>query len=218
MDELSIEILQYMVFNHACSAKDVLSLALTSRGMYRKLLGEVGEENELDVVQHKAVAGVKFCVERLWWKPAVVALERGFYDPHIDFQEVLWFVCRGDSGVKMVEALLKHTSVDPCANNHEILLFATPPAVTVLLADGRVDPCFNSNSAFFLACMKGDGAKIDALLRDSRVLESVDLQGSVGQYCTISSTFQTLTRWISVCEMKAAILARRAKRAAVNET
>ena len=172
---MSIEILQYMVFNHACSAKDVLSLALTSRNMYRKLLGEVGEENKLDVLQHRGMAGLGFCLRKGWWKAALIAIERGFGGRNEEMRRggvpLTWASWSGQTEV--VEALLKCPEVDPLASNCAAMRYAlesgSTEVVRLLLSDERVDPRASFNQIFNWACQFGNGESVDILLEDERI-------------------------------------------------
>ena len=204
MDKLPIEIVHHLVFRHACSAQDVLSLALTSRDMYWKILGKLGEENRLDALKHKATAGLQHCVRKKWWKAAMKALEGGLFrdvNEKVTEEEVREMVgpdgeCEvvardGESHtplvlacvageLALVEALLGHPEMDPSIDDNDAIAQVAwksqcLPAMTLLLQDERVDPCAEDNRALRLACEKGNVDMIEHLLRDPRVYDSVDL-------------------------------------------
>ena len=89
MEELSIEIIHRIVYGWLDKAEDVLALAMTSKAMYRMVLGEPGSEDEYDVDQHRALMGVAFCVKKGWWRAARLAMARGYGDPEEEIQ-VSW--------------------------------------------------------------------------------------------------------------------------------
>ena len=65
---------------HGLHPSSVLNLALTSKHMYGLLLGRLGEENTFDRNQHRALGGVELCVDRRWWRAALLAIRRGYGD------------------------------------------------------------------------------------------------------------------------------------------
>jgi len=78
---LPIEVMQYVMYESGVlHPMDVLAFALTSKEMYRKVLGVLGEENVFDRDQHRALAGVLFCAEKGWWNAVLLAVRRGYGD------------------------------------------------------------------------------------------------------------------------------------------
>ena len=78
---LPIEVMQYVMYESGVlHPMDVLSFALTSKEMYRKVLGVLGEENVFDRDQHRALAGIHFCARKGWWNAALLAVRRGYGD------------------------------------------------------------------------------------------------------------------------------------------
>ena len=148
MEELSIEVMQYMVFRFAHTAEDVLALALTSRTVYGKLLGGVGEENEFDRDQHRATAGVAFCCQHRWWRAARLAVQRGYGDVNASWVLPDFYpgypmdeACKNGE-MELVRVLLKHPDVDPKARNGYAIKMAAlnnhHAVLALLLADPRV--------------------------------------------------------------------------------
>ena len=177
--ELPIEVVQFMVFHHSSTAGDVLSLALTCKTMYGKILGELGNENEYDVDQWRGVSGVVFCLEKQWWRGARLAVERGYGDPNRELMSK-WRVrttplveaCRFGE-VQLVRALLKVGSVDVGGNGNEAIVLAAQgghvDVVEVLLADERVDPTDGESKALQRAAQNGRADVVALLIEDGRV-------------------------------------------------
>ena len=179
MECLSIEITQYLVFHFAHSPLDVLSLALASKTMYRKVLGELGRENAYDRDQHCAVGGVVYCVKNKAWRAARLALERGYGDPCAEWK-VRYKSTRtplaeaAAAGVEgLVVCLLGVRRVDPGAARNAAIRLASlgghTGTVRVLLADGRADPAADYNYAIRRAAQNGHATTVRVLLRDPRV-------------------------------------------------
>ena len=177
--ELPIEVVQFMVFHHSSTAGDVLSLALTCKTMYGKILGELGNENEYDVDQWRGVSGVVFCLEKQWWRGARLAVERGYGDPNGEVRgkytprtTPLVEGC-AFGAVQLVRALLKVGSINPGGDGNKAVLVASQGGhvgvVTVLLADERVDPADGESLALQRAAQNGRAEVVALLIEDGRV-------------------------------------------------
>merc|ERR1711916_351359 len=153
---LPIEVMQYVMYESGVlHPMDVLAFALTSKEMYRKVLGVLGEENVFDRDQHRALAGIHFCARKGWWNAALLAVRRGYGDMEeasVKKVESPLFVyvkrvyhtpftmaCKAGK-VNVVKALLER-GVEPSFLG---LGFASRAGATevvaALLEDGRVDP------------------------------------------------------------------------------
>ena len=182
LESLPIEILQHMVWGlgETWSPQDVLSLALTSKSLYYALLGEVGNENKHDVDQHKSLSGIVFCVQKRWWKPAVLAAQRGIGDANGVWDEGMWLrnmyplrVAARERQPALVSVLLSTQNVDPSLNTSAPLRDAAErghaDVVDLLLADGRSDPAARDSYALTFAAHNGYPDVVALLLADQRV-------------------------------------------------
>ena len=182
MEGLAVEVVQKIVFESGLGCRDVVAVGLASKTMYGKVFGKVGEENEFDVDQHKALAGVSFCVEREWWRAGRLAVERGYGDvmARMDCEDRLqeheayplsWAAKAGET--ELVKVLLDHPNVDPngdygygfdwaCLMGHD-------EVVKVLLEDGRVEVEGEGREGLVMACRFGRVEVVRMLLEDGRV-------------------------------------------------
>ena len=185
LDILSIEVLQYLIYHHAHSPQDALAVALTNKGMYRKLLGELGEENEHDQDQLMALAGVKFCVENEEYGAARLAILRRHGDPNEAGVEDHWgnpyaLLCFmsmiGEEEV--VEALLGHPDVDPAVQESGALELACSnlhiEIVKLLLANDKIDPAARDNYVIKDVAKAGYPDILQLLLEDGRADPAAD--------------------------------------------
>jgi len=112
MEDLSIEIVQKIVFEYGLDAKSVLCVALTSKNMYGKILGPLGRENWHDRDQMLALMGVAYCVDNMHWRAARIAIRRGIgsVEERIEFcneTSSLLRVASAHNEKKLVEMLLQ---------------------------------------------------------------------------------------------------------------
>ena len=181
LEELPIEIVQRVVFESGLGCEDVMGVALTSKRMYGKILGRMGEENEYDVDQWKATTGVVFCGRRKWWRSARMAVERGYGDPgeewsvfnHVTSKTTVLEEAAGAGEVEVVASLLADARVDPSVRGHRALRIAAErgreEVVRVLMACPEVDPSGGNNHAIAQAARMGHVEVVRLLLADARV-------------------------------------------------
>ena len=176
MEELSVEIVHYFVFRFL-DAKDVLAFALTSKAMYRTILGEPGEENEYDMAQFRALGGVGLCARNGWWRAACLAVKRGYGDPTERWMDGFGKPCPLEMGIRgesttLVSALLAHPDVT-MGHRHVAAFVAVAKVgnqemVRLLLEDGRIPPQEMRNEALKSACWNGHANIVSLLLEDGR--------------------------------------------------
>lgn len=156
--QLPIELIQLIAFFFLDHPKDVLSLALCSKSVYGKLFGIVGDENEYDKMQHRAMTGVLHCLRMEWERAAELALKRGFGDPtESNNMSIIMAAKYGFSGV--LRMLLKDRRCDPSSSKNAALFSASykgnRECVLLLLEDERVNPTENNYRAIHSALRNG---------------------------------------------------------------
>ena len=190
MDELPVELVHEVAFHFVESPVDVLSLALASKGMYEKILGKIGEENEYDVDQWRAMGGISLCLQNKWKRAAQLAVVRGYGDVNQEYvvdgpdgwkAKVTTPLCglAEEGWEEMVDLLLADPSVDPSwGGNQEALPWACHfghiAVVYTLLEDVRVDPSGENSQALRWAAECGHVDVVQALLDDGRSDPSAD--------------------------------------------
>jgi len=168
---LPIELMQMIVFFFLDHPKDVISLALCSKSVYGKLFGSVGDENEHDVDQHRAMTGVLHCLRMKWERASELALKRGFGDPTENNNMSFIFAARnGFSSV--VGMLLKDKRCNPRIGWNAPLLACSDTGnrecVQLLLEDVRVNPMDGNYKSIQIALEKGHHDIAMDLFMDSR--------------------------------------------------
>lgn len=169
---LATELVQKIVFGHDLSPMDVLSVALSCREMHYAILGPVGNVNQFDLTQMRALGGVLFCTKKGWSKAAILALKRGIGSPTEEKNYAITLAAR-QGFTTLVRMLLQTPFVDPSVQDNRPLIEASKyghiDVLSLLLADPRCDP-----SARYSQCLTNatNGQHIDCLrflLADPRV-------------------------------------------------
>ena len=176
---MAIEVVQMIAFHWMERAEDVVALALSSKTVYGKVFGVLGEENAYDRDQHRAVAGIEYCMQQGWWRGARLAVERGYGDPSIEVDVGFvpahpLTVASGMGEVELVRTLLRHPGVDPGVGNNRAMKRAARAGrvevVRLLLQDDRAHPAEEGdNYAIELAAHYGHTEVVELLLGDPRV-------------------------------------------------
>ena len=140
MDSLPTEIIQTIAFNTTLSPADVLSFSLTSKTLYTSILGTLHAENEYDRDQHRACAGLVFCIKRKWWRGARMALNNAPPTPEEIF--IALNAAAANDQIDLFTTLLALPQADPSLRNNHLLLSAAInnaiDVLTLLLGDPRV--------------------------------------------------------------------------------
>ena len=76
MEFLPIEIIQIIAFMSGLDFGSAYSLALTSKTMYEKILGPVGDQNKYDLAQLCSLLGAGECMKRHMWRASKIAISR----------------------------------------------------------------------------------------------------------------------------------------------
>lgn len=171
IEQLPVEIVQRIVFWYGIGVRDVVGVAMASKTMYGKVFGGVGEENEFDVDQHKALAGVEFCASRGWGRAGEMALSRGYGDVGGSTSCLIKALGSGLEGLAV--ALVADGREDPSAGDNEAIrkasMYGFADVVVALLADARVDPAANFQDSLLWAAGEGHADVVRLLLADDRV-------------------------------------------------
>ncbi|MBB18709.1 MAG: hypothetical protein CMP20_04460 [Rickettsiales bacterium] len=181
MEDLPIEILQLVGFFYLDDPCDLLSFALASKTMYQSLLAD----NEYDRDQHRAMAGVWYCLNSKWERAACMAVQRGFgsitekryFKMYLYDSCPFCFACT--SGLpRVLEALLKRPEVDPTHDEQwgfGMACYSTNiECVKLLLEDGRVDPTAEDNYFLSEAMQDKNQPIIDLLLTIPEIRQVYD--------------------------------------------
>jgi len=66
MNTLSIEVIQYIIYEFDLDPLSILNFALSSKTMHFNVLGPIDSPNEHDRNKHKMMAGMEFCIQKGW--------------------------------------------------------------------------------------------------------------------------------------------------------
>lgn len=174
---LPIELIQTIAYHtHVLSPADVLSLALASHTTHGLLLGPLNAPNAFDQAQHRALAGVVFCIMRRWWDAACLAIGRGYGSIHPSHLGHPLGLAAGAGSLRVVEALVKGGADPAWAGSNDPLFLACEnghtPVVEYLLQDERVDPVAqteDNTDVLQMAAGMGHTRVVQKLLLDGRV-------------------------------------------------
>ena len=186
MEELSIEIFQYLCFRFVSGPSDLLNLVLSSKTLYRKALGQMGEENSFDIDQWRALAGILFCAKRHWWRATEIAIRRNFGDVNQITKlgkNVMSIAChRGHLDV--CKQLLSHPKFifqDQGRYLLEAVFSGNIDLLKLLLADDHFDP--SDGAALSYACFLQAKKMVEVLLSDERVDPSMNSNKALINAC-----------------------------------
>ena len=183
--ELPIEVMQMIGYEMGLEPRDVLSLVLANKRVYRMLLGEVGEEDAFDCAQFRALGGVRSCVERGWWRAGMLAWKRGYgdmfeewrvWDEDADEEVKMDVLCvvAGNGPLWFVRALVEDPNIAAAKWDKRVVRMAGEgrgdvEVVQLLLETGRGDPSYEHNRALSSAAKDGCLDLVEVLLADERV-------------------------------------------------
>lgn len=185
MEFLPIEIIQLIAFMSGLDFMSAYNLALTSKTMYNKILGPIGNQNEYDVAQLCSLLGAGECIKRHMWRASKIAISRGI--GNLDQKLYEW---RVRSPVPLVTMAVVHDKTDIV----EMILsrgvtltnelsdmtiacsMASLPTVQVLM---RYATC--SMQSPLLSAIQHDNTEVAVYL-----LQTVDLD-SIEQFCLLNA-------------------------------
>ncbi len=175
LTDLPVEIIQYMAYIvGGLTPADVRALCLTCKALNYALHGD---GNEHDRAQHRALFGLRFCLESKWPRAAALALKRGLYDEGENMTTCLEEACK-HGYTDVVELLLAFPEVEPSRETSRwddknacslACMHGHTDVVKLLLADPRVDPAADDNYAIRWASDNGHTDLVALLRADPRV-------------------------------------------------
>lgn len=181
MEDLPIELLQLIGFFYLDDPRDLLSFALTSKTIHQKLLAD----NEYDRDQHRAMAGIWYCLLSDWERAACMAVQRGLgsvtrerFVPDQVFERTPLEHASFKGFGNVVRALLRRPEIDPRDDDQWIFEFACSwekiDIIRILVEDGRIDPTYDGNSLLYEAVELGNQKTVDFLFSIPEVRQKHD--------------------------------------------
>ena len=177
IESLPPEVIQKIVYLNSLSPSDVRSVALASRTLHYAVLGDLSSPNVFDIDQHRAMAGLLYCINKRWWRAAELAAKRTGHmlcSKTVNtgrtraaksgrtrlLRVLLELPHEGETGMTVPVAWAIRSQEIEC--------------LRLLLADPRVDINVRDNNALKIAKQAGTLDILHLLLQDPRMDPSAD--------------------------------------------